>query len=126
MTGSAERISTAVAYVCENLPDLRDQLDHLGDRAPLDRLLTAIRDGRDVTRPLDDLHEALLAGGDVLGVYGASARSARLAGITAAAPPETLYLCPHRRCARYRWPEAGAPAPTCAIDDSPMPLERLP
>ncbi|MBE1582331.1 hypothetical protein ACFPOI_31335 [Nonomuraea angiospora] len=127
MAGLSERVSAAIAYVCGNLPDLRAQLDHLGDRAPLDRLLAAIRDGSDVTRPLDDLHEALLAGGDVLGVYGGSARSVRLAGITAAAPPETLYTCPHRRCARYQWPEPGASAaPTCEIDETSMLLERLP
>lgn len=121
MSGLPER---AVAYVCQNLADLRAQLD---DRAPLDRLVAAVRGGGDVARLLDELHEALVAGGDVRGVHGASGRSVRLAGVTAAAPPETLYTCPHRRCARYAWPEPGASAPpTCAIDDTPMLLERLP
>jgi hypothetical protein len=127
MAGLPERVSAAIAYVCGNLPEIRSQLDHLGDSAPLDQLLAAIRDGDDVVQPLDDLHEALLAGGDVLGVYGDSTRSARLAGITAAAPLETLYVCPHRRCSRYHWPEPGAPAtPACEIDETPMLLERLP
>jgi hypothetical protein len=127
MTEQTDRTAAAVGYVCGQLADIRDHLAHLGDTGPLERLLAAVRDGYELDEPLDRLHEALQAGGDVLGVYGNSARSfgLRPAGITDPRPAEIVFLCPHRRCSRYRWPEPSSEVPTCEIDDTPMVRERL-
>lgn len=123
-----DRTAAAVGYVCGHIADIRDHLEQLGDTGPLDRLLAAARAGDELTGTLDDLHETLLAGGDVLGVYGNAARSGgpRPTGIADPVPAETVFLCPHRRCSRYRWPSpGGGAAPACDIDGTAMVPERL-
>jgi hypothetical protein len=125
---SSERTAAAVGYVCGHLADIRDHLEHLGDTGTLDRLLAAVQADDELTGPLDRLHETLLAGGDVLGVYGSTGRSGgpRPAGIADPVPAEAVFLCPHRRCSRYHWPSPGKDAaPACDIDGTPMVRERL-
>jgi hypothetical protein len=120
-------VGDATAYVCGHLDDIRWQLERSGDSNILDDLLAALHDGGDVAAGLDALHDALQRGGDALGVYG-NARSAlprSLGDFAAGRPAETVYLCPGRRCARYRWPEPGAGPPQCAVDGAPMVAERL-
>jgi len=127
-TGPADRTAAAIGYVCGHLADIRDHLTELGDTGPLDRLLAAVAAGDDPAGPLDVLHETLLADGDVLGVYGSTGRSGGLqaAGIADHGPAEVVFLCPYRRCTRYRWPEPGSDAvPTCDIGGAPMVRERL-
>jgi hypothetical protein len=128
LAAGSDPAADAVGYVCDHLADIRDHLEHLGDTGPLDRLLAAIRAGDDLTGPLDRLHELLVAEGDVLGVYGSTGRSGspRPAGIPDPVPAEAVFLCPRRRCSRYRWPLPGQDAaPSCDIDGTPMLPERL-
>ncbi|MEV4313056.1 hypothetical protein [Actinocrispum sp. NPDC049592] len=125
MTEGAGRTAAAVGYVCEHVADIQELLAELGDTSPVERVLAAVRAGEDVTEPLDRLHKILQANGDVLGVYGDPGRSAlRPAGVARPAPVEVVFLCPHRRCTRYRWPGAGG-TPVCGIDGTPMARERL-
>ncbi|GIH48422.1 hypothetical protein SAMN05421833_111148 [Microbispora rosea] len=121
----SDRTAAAIGYVCGHLADIREHLEALGDTGPLDRLLAAVRSGEEAAGPLDWLHEALVAGGDVLGVYGNAGRGLRPLSV-GPDPGEFVFLCPRRRCVRYRWPspESGA-APCCEIDGTPMTRERL-
>jgi hypothetical protein len=119
--------AAAIGYVCGHLADLRAQLEYVGAVGALEDLLAAVRAGtKDVSAELDRLHDAVLAAGDALGVYQGGSRTAGLkpAGIAAGAPAEAMFLCPHRRCTRFRWPEEGSP-PVCGIDGTPMVRERL-
>jgi hypothetical protein len=126
-TARRERVGRGLAYACQHAADICDQLARHGSTAPLDDLMSAARDGRDVAGLLDALHEALQAGGDALGVYGnARATASRLTGIPAPRPTEVLYLCPRRRCLRYSWPGGTSDAPpSCGIDGEPMLRSRL-
>ncbi|GAA2645228.1 hypothetical protein GCM10010399_93870 [Dactylosporangium fulvum] len=125
--GPVDRTASAIAFVCTHLADLRAQLTRLGDTGPLEQLLARLAAGDDPAAALDRLHDTLLAGGDVLGVYGSGTRSwsVHVAGAGTTAPAETLYVCPLRRCARYRWADAGGTAPACTIGGAPMRRERL-
>jgi hypothetical protein len=128
MTEQADRVAAAIGYVCGHLVEIRDNLADLGDAAPLDKLLAAVRDGSDPTGPLDRLHKTLQASGDVLGVYVDPSRAVgpRPVGIAPPGPSEVVFLCPHLRCSRYSWPRPGGDAaPACEIDDTPMTPERL-
>ncbi|MBE3012981.1 hypothetical protein IL992_27915 [Microbispora sp. NEAU-D428] len=121
----SDRTAAAIGYVCGHLADIREHLEALGDTGPLDRLLAAVRSGEEVAGPLDRLHGALVAGGDVLGVYGNAGRGLRALAVEPD-PGEFVYLCPQRRCARYRWPSPGSgAAPSCEIGGTPMTRERL-
>lgn len=127
MTEQADRTAAAAGYVCLHSAEIRALLRELGDPGPLEDVLAAVRGDADLAEVLDRLHEALQAGGDVLGVYGNADRSAGLrpAGVARPAPVELVFLCPHRRCSRYRWPEPGDADPVCEFDGTPMTRERL-
>lgn len=121
--GPVDRVGDGTAYVCEHLADIRAQLERSGNADPLELLLSAARADRDVAGALDALHHALQAAGDALGVYGnlRSGIPRTLGDFGTARPREPLYLCPRRRCARYRWPDHESTAPpTCGIDGEPM------
>lgn len=107
-----------MAYACAHLDELKSLLD---DPAPLNRLLDAIRDGADPSEPMRELHRAVQAAGDALGVLGHPNRD--IAG-TPGLPPvpvELVYLCPSGICSRYEWAEAR-----CEVNDAPLRRERLP
>lgn len=129
VSASDDRLAAAVGYVCGRLGDLRAQLEECGQAERLDRFLAAVHGDGDVIAALDALHQALQAGGDPLGVYGTTGRGSVgpiPAGIQDARPVEALYLCPNRRCTRFRWPDPAASAPPwCAIADEPMLWKRL-
>ncbi|MEV6393539.1 hypothetical protein AB0M39_01950 [Streptomyces sp. NPDC051907] len=121
-------VGRAIAYVCGQLDDIRQQLDEAGDTGPLDGLLAALRAGGEVDSLIHALHGALQRSGDALGVYGNVRRAAvprTLGDFSRIRPRDTVYLCPDRRCARYVLsPRAEAP-PVCDIGGSPMLSERL-
>jgi hypothetical protein len=119
------RTATAIGYVCGNLTDIREHLAELGDTRLLDRVLAAIRAGDDVVPLLDRLHDVLVAGGDVLGVYGNASRTVRPLAVESD-PGEDVFLCPDRRCVRYRWPSPDSDVPpACEVTGTPMVRERL-
>ncbi|MFH8659175.1 hypothetical protein [Streptomyces afghaniensis] len=120
---AAERTAEGIAAVCAHVEEIRADLrdgSH-GDAGPLERVLAAARAGEDIADLLDALHIALQADGDALGLNGyadgggAGTRGIRAAGISAADPGETVYLCPGGRCVRYWWPSGDTPVPRCAI-----------
>ena len=130
---NALRDKGALAYVCGHFDQLREELRsvQLGSATEEPLLLRELRDaliaGRQCSAALDTLHAALLAAGDVLGLYGriqADARglvcdeaARRVAGVDQATPPpshEVLYICPVSQCSRYSWPQSG-PQPCCAM-----------
>ncbi len=61
-----------VAYLCEQLDSIRLGLDtsRPEDAVPLERLLEALSTGNDLAVPMEELHQALLAAGDAVGVHG--------------------------------------------------------
>ncbi|WP_367132185.1 MULTISPECIES: hypothetical protein [Streptomyces] len=112
-----DELADAVAYVCGDAAEIREALEPATE--PLDCLLEAVRAGENVATALNDLHVALQAAGDALGVYGhnrSAARGLRLVGVVASRPRETLLICPTGRCSRYDRPDPIAPAPSCAIN----------
>lgn len=126
---TAERL----AIVCEHLEEIRKDLRNRpgGDDSPLERVLTAARNGRDLADPLALLHQALhTANRDPHGLNGyadtgGSPRGLRPAG-TDDPPTEWVYRCPAAsRCARSCWPQATAAAPGCTISGHDLRLERL-
>lgn len=127
--GKARRTTEALAHFLTHVQEIRDELrtGPSGDDGPVDRLLTAVRDGGDVDAAVRLLHEHLQADGDPRGLYGRTrGTGARLAGIGSAARPLKVYLCPHRRCLRHHWPQtaSGGP-PTCELDGTPLLLKNL-
>ncbi|MCX5238981.1 hypothetical protein OG824_27655 [Streptomyces prunicolor] len=132
---AAERTAAAMAYVCVHLEQVRDDLrtGPGGDEGPLDRLLAAVGNGRDLTVPLDLMHARLQSDGDAAGIYGrinngTATRNLRPAGVDGAGhtgAAETVYLCPAARCARVWWPQAATPIPQCEISGETLCRERL-
>lgn len=127
----ARKISEGLAYVCQHLDQIRADLsycDGSGDLGPLERLLAAVSESREIAGPLNALHDALLAGGDALGVYGhardSGPRGLRPAGVDER-PVETVYLCPNGGCSRYGWPDATNGTPQCEISGKRLRRERL-
>ena len=51
--GLSDQVADAIAYVCNNLADIRTYLESDGDPLVLDRLLAALRSGQDVACLLD-------------------------------------------------------------------------
>ncbi|UXY25985.1 hypothetical protein [Streptomyces sp. HUAS TT20] len=128
----AQRTAATLAYVCAKVEQIREDLctGAGGDEAPLDQLLAAIRDGGDLTGPLDRLHHRLQADGDAKGIYGnirngAAPHGLHPAGIDASGPPEIVYLCPVSQCSRYWWPQAAASVPQCQIRGEKLRRGRL-
>lgn len=116
----------ALAYVCDQWSDLRAVLRaHRGTPAAdqtLVSLAQAVLDGSDTTEILRDLHAALRAAGDPLGVFG-HARSAQVVGVDG--PYEIVYLCPVNHCSGRSWAAAAAGEPTCAVAGRTLRRERL-
>jgi hypothetical protein len=124
----ADSTADAIAYVCNNLVDIRACLESVSDPAVLDRLLEAVRSGEDAAGPMDDLNAVLQAAGDELGVYGytrGAGTEMSLPGIGPPRPVEVVYLCPANRCSRYWWPDSSAAVPVCALEGQPLCAERL-
>ncbi|MBD0421771.1 hypothetical protein H0H10_21880 [Streptomyces sp. TRM S81-3] len=141
------RRANAVAYVCQNLEPLRAQLldGQLGDDAPLERVVAAVRSGGDVDGALEDLHLLLQADGDARGVHGLHDAPGSSRGLTGGEPPggpgphqvtglsrggapgpaDIVYLCPARRCARFWAPHPTMPLARCAITGRPLRRDRL-
>lgn len=122
-----EERADALAHVCAHLEEIREDLREGpgGSDAPLERLLSRLRDGGEVTECLEALHAALQAGGDALGVHRSAARGLEAAGIRRDVPVEVLYLCPSGRCSRHAWPDRTGEVPVCAVDGRPLRDERL-
>jgi len=117
----------ALAYVCTHLEGIRSDLRSglIGDDAPLEDLLAAVRAGRDVAGPLDALHAVLQADGDPQGLYGV-VRGISPVGVGRARPGETVYLCPARLCKReWQRETPSSPVPRCEISGDPLRRDRL-
>ncbi|MEU6232189.1 hypothetical protein [Kitasatospora sp. NPDC047058] len=115
--GPEDQLADALAHICGDTAGIREALEPNTD--PLDHLLEAVRTDEGVTTALNNLHVALQAAGDALGVHGhnrSPASGLRLAGAVASRPREALLICPTGRCSRYDRPNPTTPTPTCAID----------
>ncbi|MGW6308766.1 hypothetical protein ACWFRQ_21510 [Streptomyces niveus] len=139
---TARRTAERIATVCTQLEAIRGELHETrnGDDGPLEAVLAearsrGARNGRDLVAALDQLHAALQAGGDALGLrgyseQGAGSRGLRPAGIDGdlaggGRGGEITYVCPGDRCTRYWWPQGPAPVPRCAVSDTSLRRERL-
>ena len=115
----ADAVADGIAYVCDNLADIRRRLERDGDSLVLDRLLTALRSGEDPAGPVDDLNTALQAAGDALGVYGKYAGRCRAGNKPArdrpAAPGRGGVPVPGRLCSRYWLPDPSAAVPIARL-----------
>ncbi|WP_330334596.1 hypothetical protein OHS33_35770 [Streptomyces sp. NBC_00536] len=119
------RAREEVAHVCAQVDYIRTTLETYGAQgaAPLEHLLSALREGQDPAASLDSLHEALLALGDASGIRGRD-RGVNPRGVGPARAAERVLLCPTGQCARHAWPE-GPETPRCRISGQPLRSERL-
>ncbi|MEV5410336.1 hypothetical protein AB0K60_16045 [Thermopolyspora sp. NPDC052614] len=123
------RTRDALAYACDHLEELREDLgDDPAGSALLDRLLSRIRGNGTIADVLDEIHAALQAAGDALGLYGRvpghqGDRGIDLAGL-GSGPLEIVYLCPIGRCSGHQTQAAGSP-PRCGISGEELRRERL-
>lgn len=122
---ASEPWQDGLALVCEQADRIRADLGKSGGL--VDRVVASARAGDDVKEPLDALHQAILATGDVLGVYGHTARhhGPVVAGI-AQVPMDVVYLCPAGRCSRYVWAADTVEVPVCRITGRALRRDRLP
>ncbi|MFI6004870.1 hypothetical protein ACIA98_31440 [Streptomyces sp. NPDC051366] len=128
----ADETARRLGIVCANADRIRGRLRRgpTGNDAVLQEVLTAVQDGRETARPVDDLHAVLQSLGDNQGLYayggtGSTAeRRVHAAGVHRDRSGESVYLCPADRCTRYGWPGHG-PAPVCAVSGDPLRLDRL-
>ncbi|WP_306319701.1 MULTISPECIES: hypothetical protein [unclassified Streptomyces] len=128
MSSSADDlVSDGLAHVCGETDRLREDLG--GAATLLDEVLGAARAGRDLREPLDALHRAIRATGDVLGVYGGSHPrrdpGAAVAGLSPV-PTESAHVCPSGLCSRYVWADRVGEAPVCEVNGRPLLRQRLP
>ncbi|TDU80119.1 hypothetical protein [Streptomyces sp. KS 21] len=128
----ADETARQLGIVCANADRIRGRLRRgpTGDDAVLEAVLTAVRDGRETVRPVDDLHAVLQSLGDSQGLYayggtgGTAEHRTHPAGVHRERSGESVYLCPARRCTRYGWPGHGS-SPVCAISGETLRLDRL-
>ncbi len=121
----------ALARVCAEEPQIRARLESAGDASPLDRLIAVVRDGGELTGPLDELHAVLRAAPHAEGRgsarRGGGFRGVRPMGMGDPRPVEVVFLCPRGSCSR-RWqpdPVASPTPPACLVHGEPLLWERL-
>jgi len=72
---------------------------------------------------LAELHRAVLAAGDAMGILGFSiTRGGSPSGMEAL---QTVFRCPLGRCAGRLGERVTGPVPVCAISQQPLTRERL-
>jgi hypothetical protein len=124
-TRSAEQVAEAIAYICENLAQIREALNRGPADGPtrLDELLAALRTETDPIQALETVHRALRRAQDAVGVFGRNrdAAMATLTGIHRVYQRESVLLCPRAEhpCARYAWPDR-TDIPRCAVTEAPL------
>src|SRR5450755_986448 len=122
------RVAFGLAYACGHLAELRQTLQDDGSdpSTPIARLLSACRaglppadDGKNPDRQpslaelLDDVHAAVQAAGDILGVYVYDeSRSVEPAGVQSL---EIVYRCPLNLCAGRSASEVINAHPVCSL-----------
>ncbi|GAA3787911.1 hypothetical protein [Streptomyces chiangmaiensis] len=128
------QIADGLAYVCEHVDLVRAALERGPADGPvrLDVLLAALRAGEDPSALLENVHRALRAAQDALGIFGATRGVGSLSagsvsvltppGVAADRPYEPVLLCPRadRPCARYAWPEPNSDDPVCQVSGAPL------
>jgi hypothetical protein len=136
----AARVARGLAYVCRHLDELRTLLDDDGTdpSKPLAKLVTALQGQAAAQQPtdggqsrpsvaglLDQVHAAVQAAGDALGVYGSGVRSGGQTGMEAL---QVVFRCPLGRCAGRPADRVAGPPPVCTVSPAGLPLirERLP
>jgi hypothetical protein len=121
------RVTRALAYLCDNLVEIRAVI---GEEGPLAALMSALHDNpgspsppADLARLLDAVHRQLQAAGDAHGLYGSSTRSGVYApGLESL---EVVYRCPLTMCAGRDEQDVSTVAPRCAIGAAPLIREVL-
>jgi hypothetical protein len=119
------RDAAGLAYVCTHLDELRQVLHDDGHDAGsvLALLLAALRDGKPVAQPLEDVHQAVQRAGDELGIYGEHrTRSAEAVGV---APAEIVFRCPLGKCLGRSFDEVAQFPPHCVVNGAELVRDRL-
>jgi hypothetical protein len=122
------RVAFGLAYVCGHLAELRQTLQDNGcdPSTPISRLLRVCRAGPppaddrkntdsqpSLAELLDEVHTAVQAAGDILGVYVYDeSRSVEPAGVQSV---EIVYRCPLNLCAGRSAREAVDAHPVCSL-----------
>ena len=128
--------AVGLAYVCANLQEIRSLFgdEGAGPAAPLPRLLAALQalpgsGGQEASKEqipelLSEVHTALQAQGDALGVFG---HSGRVRGLDAAGVEslEIVYRCPLKVCTGRDEAESSQFPPRCSISQAELMRERL-
>ncbi|MEU3091618.1 hypothetical protein ACWCQ0_31495 [Streptomyces massasporeus] len=122
---AAQRLAAA----CADVEDIRRRLREspAGSDALLEEVLTAARNGGEISGPCDVLHGVLQALGTrgLTGSTRSGCPDVHPAGVTRDSSTEPVYLCPIARCQRYWLPEGPAPVPRCAVTDGALRRGRL-
>jgi hypothetical protein len=132
-SNSLDKVADGIAYVCEHLVEIRSRLARVGGASTLERFLEDLRADSDVSALLDEIHFALQAGRDPLGVYGhtissgprRSASGSRSPGLGVPVPAESVYLCPGGRCNRWWLPDERPTPPECEVYGQQLRRDRL-
>jgi hypothetical protein len=144
-SGSSEdliRVASGLAYVCRHLDELREVLGDDGSdpSMPLTRLVVALRGNEnpslsraggqpteqptaaDVARLLTEVHAAVQAAGDALGVYGIG--RSRDGGASGLEVLLVVFRCPLQRCAGRPAHEVTESQPRCSVSSARLPMIR--
>ncbi|MFG1798343.1 hypothetical protein [Nocardia sp. NPDC049149] len=115
-----------MAYVCRALDEIRSTLgdDGTDPSTPLQRLLAAVHNGDEPTMAvcLDEVHNALQAAADALGIYG-NVRNFQVLGVQGL---EVVYRCPIKRCHGRTSAEVDSEPPLCSVNGQELNRDLLP
>jgi hypothetical protein len=139
----AIRVASGLAYVCRHLDELRELLGDDGSDPlmPLSRLVTDLHGGGasldsqtgaqqpgertvvfDVVGLLNEVHAAVQAAGDALGVYGFG--PSRGGGLSGMEVLQFVFRCPLDRCVGRPAYEVRGAHPVCTVSAARLPLIR--
>jgi hypothetical protein len=128
---SPESVADALARVCADQAEIREQLEETGEVAVLNQLVAAVQSAADPRAQLEELHLALQRAGDALGLYGPQRGTGlpgvRAAGLGAARPVEVAFFCPRGDCTRT-WrpePDSGTSAARCSLYGEPLAWKQV-
>ncbi|MEU3643265.1 hypothetical protein AB0E59_07805 [Lentzea sp. NPDC034063] len=115
-------VAAGLDHVCARLDQIRETLTLSSDGVGvLDTVLAAVAQDRNPAAALEDLHRALRAAGDTLGVFGGARSGIKPPGIESSSGRDSVYVCPRdaHPCARHAWPSAAAEH-RCKISDQEL------
>lgn len=139
----AIRTASGLAYVCSHLDELRELLGDDGSNpsTPLTRLVGALQAGETppprhpggeqsgeqpagpyIAGLLNEVHAAVQAAGDALGIYPAG--PSRGGGLSGMEVLRIVFRCPLHQCAGRPADKVTGPRPVCTVSPKQLPLIR--